>query len=231
MVMEKFTLPPYKSSCTCMCDDLYHSRHGVLYVMYMCISSQELLASRPHNDSGSTPMHIVGAFLAALFSNFELSSYSLKKRRTSSAVTQSMTAQCTKVLYSCPGFTQSQLLRLIIQTYGGAPEVFEVFHCRPTTTEEELQLFLNYKRATKRPFQYLILEVNKLSYPLQEVSTGAGSLGAVLVHSSMIITCTCTYMYIRSCPAGGEHWCRQFRCRVSAQLDDHYLYMYVHVYT
>ena len=60
-------------------------------------------------------------------------------------------------------------MRLIISIYGGVPEAFEVFHCRPTTTEEELRLFLNPRRATKKPFQYMILEVNRLPYPLQEV--------------------------------------------------------------
>ena len=68
------------------------------------------------------------------------------------------------------GFTQSQLLQLIISIYGGVPEAFEVYHCRPTSTEEELRMFMNPRRATKRPFQYLILEVNKLPYRLQEVS-------------------------------------------------------------
>jgi hypothetical protein len=58
--------------------------------------------------------------------------------------------------------------------FGGVPEPFEVFHCRPTVTEEELRLFLNPKRATKHPFQYLILEVNKLPYQLQEVCVGTG---------------------------------------------------------
>ncbi len=72
------------------------------------------------------------------------------------------------------GFTQSQLLRLIISIYGGVPEAFEVYHCRSTSTEEELRLFMNPKRATKRPFQYLILEVNKLPYRLQEVRTYVG---------------------------------------------------------
>ena len=65
-------------------------------------------------------------------------------------------------------YTQDRLIRMIVGLYSGVPESFEVFHCRQSTTEEELNLFL--KRASKHPLQYLILEVNKLSYKLQEVS-------------------------------------------------------------
>jgi len=136
---------------------------------------QELLSrgryclDEEESRSGNTPMHLVGSFLAALFRNFELSSHSLKRRRPSTLISRSSSSQSTHFLHSCQGFTQSQLLRLIISIYGGVPEVFEVFHCRQNTTEEDLKLFLNPKRATKRPFQYLILEVNRLPYQLQEV--------------------------------------------------------------
>ena len=119
-----------------------------------------------------TPMHVVGAFLSALYGNFELSTHSLtlKRCRTSSSMaSKALSNQSTHVLHSCKGFSQSQLIRLIISVYGGVPEPFEVLHCQPTTTEEELRLFLSPKRATKRPFQYLLLEVNKLPYQLQEV--------------------------------------------------------------
>ena len=114
-------------------------------------------------------MHIVGAFLSQLFKNFELSSHSLKKRRPSIPVLRSMSTQSTHILHSCQGYNQSKIIRLIISIYGGVPEAFEVLRCRYNTTKQEIQLFLNPKRATKRPFQYLILEVNKLPYQLQEV--------------------------------------------------------------
>jgi hypothetical protein len=70
-------------------------------------------------------------------------------------------------LHFCPGYTQDGLIRVIIGLYSGVPESFEVFRCRCNTTEGELNLFL--KRAAKFPTQYLILEVNKLPYKLQEV--------------------------------------------------------------
>ena len=131
---------------------------------------QELLATKQVQlkSPTDTPMHTVGAFLSSLFKNFELSSHSLKRRRPS-VPSRTNPSQSTHILHSCKGYSQGQLLRLIISIYGGVPEAFEVFHCRATTTEEELRLFLNPRRATKRPFQYLILEVNRLPYQLQEV--------------------------------------------------------------
>ena len=112
-------------------------------------------------------MHIVGTFLAQLFNNSQLSCHFLNKRRPSGI--QSTSTQSAQILHSCPGYSQSQIIRLIIHIYGGVPEAFEVLRCRSNTTKEEIQLFLNPRRAMKRPFQFLILEVNKLTSQLQEV--------------------------------------------------------------
>ena len=159
--------------CVCVC-----VHEAYVYFNHMCYSiSQTLLEKKPYLEQsthhGNTPMHVVGAFLSELF--FDLSSHSLKRRRTGSQVAR-MSSQSTHILHSCHGFSQSQLIRLIISIFGGVPESFEVFHCRHTTTEEEIRLFLNPKRATKRPFQFLMLEINKLSYQLQEVCTGTCTL-------------------------------------------------------
>ena len=113
------------------------------------------------------PIHIVGTFLAQLFRNSKLSCHFLNKRRL--ANTRSISTQPTQILHSCPGYSQSQIIQLIIHIYGGVPEPFEVLRCRSNATMEEIQLFLNPRRAMKRPFQFLILEVNKLPYQLQEV--------------------------------------------------------------
>ena len=71
-------------------------------------------------------------------------------------------------LHYVPGFSQSQIIQLITRIYNGVPECFEVFQCRPTTTAEELSMFL--KRIKLYPLLYLILFVNKLPYKLQEVA-------------------------------------------------------------
>ena len=111
-----------------------------------------------------TPMHIVGEFIALLFE--QLSSDKLKKRRP---CVEHSSVQATYILHSLPGYSQSEIMRLIIQIYGGVPEFFEVLRCQNITTKEDLRLFLNPMRATKQPFQYLVLEVNRLSYHVQEV--------------------------------------------------------------
>lgn len=113
-------------------------------------------------------MHVVGRFLGMLFNN-----HTLPKRcgegfsRPRSVSRLSISTEPTQLLHYCPRYSQTQLVRLIVSIYDGVPEAFEVFHCRPSSTEEELGLFL--KRAAKHPLQYLILEVNRLPFKLQEV--------------------------------------------------------------
>ena len=125
----------------------------------------------------SSPMDVVGEFLSHLFSR-SISSLILPKRckpelshrgRSSSASMMSPPPQeITHVLHSAPGYDHSQLVRLILGIYGGPPEPFQVLHCRSSTTEQELKLFV--KRVSQHTDQqYLILEVNHLSYQLQEV--------------------------------------------------------------
>ena len=73
----------------------------------------------------------------------------------------------TYLLHYTPGYSQSQLIRLICVLYNGVPECYEVFHCRPSTTQEELCLFM--KRIRYHPSTYLVLQVNRLPFHLQEV--------------------------------------------------------------
>ena len=75
--------------------------------------------------------------------------------------------QGTYQLHYAPGYTQSQLLRLITEIYDGVPESFEVFYCHPLTAQEELKMFM--ERVKYHPLPYLILQVNKLPFNLQEV--------------------------------------------------------------
>ena len=117
------------------------------------------------------PVRIVGAFLSSLFQDHLLPhrcQITSPLRPRSITASLSMVQDFVQLLHFCPDYSQDRLVRVIVGLYNGVPESFEVFHCRPTTTEEELNLFL--KRASKYPLQYLILEVNKLSYKLQEVS-------------------------------------------------------------
>ncbi len=70
-------------------------------------------------------------------------------------------------LYSFPSYSQLDLLCLVLRIFSGIPEAYQVLHCRTTTTEEELSLFL--KRVEKHHAVYLVLAVNVLQYKLQEV--------------------------------------------------------------
>ena len=117
--------------------------------------------------SDNAPMHVVGEFLGMVFCN-----HSLPKRHDESTsqplyVSKPSSPAPTQLLHYCPGYSQGQLIRLIVSIYNGVPEAFEVFHCHPASTEEELSRFL--KRVAKHPLQYLVLEVNRLPFKLQEV--------------------------------------------------------------
>ena len=113
-------------------------------------------------------MEIVGGFLGDLLQNHTLPKRSTKVIRRLSSVTQFPgMSDANQFLHHAPKYRQSQLVRLIVNIYGGVPESFEVFHCRSSSTQEELSLFL--ERVERRPLRYLILEVNRLPFGLQEV--------------------------------------------------------------
>ena len=117
-----------------------------------------------------SPMDVVGLFLNQVFTSKEISPLPTRLLHSRSS---SPSSHLTNILHSAPGFTQSQLIRLILQIYGGPPEVFEVLHCKPATTEQELKIFMRRVTQTlKQPRQYLVLEVNQLPYNLQEVVFG-----------------------------------------------------------
>ena len=130
------------------------------------------------NDS---PVHVVGAFLGQLFQDHTLplgfSSSSLMRTKSVSSK-----HEFSQSLHYCPNFSQGELITTIIGLYNtvpetmgvmlrsssGIPESFDIVRCQSTTTDEELRLFLT--RASQYPRLYVILEVNKLPYKVQEVS-------------------------------------------------------------
>ena len=95
-------------------------------------------------------------------------------------------------LHYAPGYTQSQLLRLVTEIYDGVPESFEVFYCHPLTTQEELKMFM--ERVKYHPLPYLVLQVNKLPFNLQEVCKMYHSV--CLSFYSSINLCACVYTCI-----------------------------------
>ena len=111
-------------------------------------------------------MQVVGEFLCMVFSNHSLPNHCGEVLSQPRSISQLSLPEPTQLHY-CPGYTQAQLICLIVSIYNGVPKSFEVFRCQPSSTKEELSLFL--KRVAKHPLQYLVLEVNRLTFELQEV--------------------------------------------------------------
>ena len=109
----------------------------------------------------------MGEFLEVVFNNHTLPKRCGKGLSKPHSVSQYSFSEPAQLLHCFPGYSQAQLIRLIVSIYDGVPETFEVFRCHPSSTKEELSLFL--KQVSKHPLQYLILEVNRLSFKLQEV--------------------------------------------------------------
>jgi len=126
----------------------------------------------------ASPMELVGSFLSNMFQIFSREApHSLPKRyrndlsQFSSSHKAPLSPQheeeLLNVLHIALDFTHSELVGLILRIYGGPPEPFEALHCKSSTTEEDVKLFM--KRVHRHPRQYLVLEVNRLPFQLQEV--------------------------------------------------------------
>ena len=120
------------------------------------------MQSKKDPITSQNSMQAISVFLSTILLN-----HSLPTRIFTSKV--AVSEECSQVLHVCPGFTQKDLISLILNIFGGLPEPFQVFRCQPSSTQGEIDLFL--KRALKFAVQHLFLEVNKLPFHLQEVST------------------------------------------------------------
>ena len=128
---------------------------------------QKKLFKSPLDDK--PPLQVVGEFLRALFKTHKLprrESFS-SLVRVQSVTSYSLSHEFSQLLHYCPHYSQSQLIQTVIGICSGVPEAFEVFRCQPSTTEGELQLFL--QRAAKHSLRSIVLEVNRLPFKLQEV--------------------------------------------------------------
>lgn len=90
-------------------------------------------------------------------------------------------------LHHCLGYSHVQLIRLITELYEGVPEPFEVFRCSSRTTQEELHLFI--ERLRHHSLTYLILEVNKLPFKLQEVRSDVNRRSIFIFDEIPIYAC------------------------------------------
>ena len=116
-------------------------------------------------------MDVVGSFLHHLFSLEDAKHWLLpicsSSRYSETIQSSASSSQLVSVLHCATDYTQSMLIRLVLEIYSGPPEAFEIFHCKPETSEQEVKLFM--KRMSHYPRQYLILEINRLPYQRQEV--------------------------------------------------------------
>jgi hypothetical protein len=108
-------------------------------------------------------MPVVGRFMNTLFEN-----HPLLHQRCLAMDSTPYHDHFDQPLYSRPAHLQLELICLILNIFDGIPEAYKVLHCNSCTTEEELCRFL--KRVEKHHDHYLMLDVNKLPFKLQEVS-------------------------------------------------------------
>ena len=115
-----------------------------------------------------SPLEWVGQFLAQLFPAED--QLFLEPRRFFLRYpphNESYLSMRENYLHKALGFSQEQLIRLMVEIYQGPPEPYEILHCRSTTSEETLRLF--FERIQKHALKYIILDVDKLPFQLQEV--------------------------------------------------------------
>ena len=124
-----------------------------------------------HTDLESrTPMHVLGQLLNTICSHRLLTPHLLKQRtncQSKPTLGPQISQRNLYQLHYGPSYNSSQIIRMIIEIYQGVPEGFAVFHCRSTTSAEELTLFIERMRHYHLP--YLVLQVNQLPFKLQEV--------------------------------------------------------------
>ena len=186
--------------------------HFINNMICLCVSSsspqQAMLACRslPGQVRSHTPMRTLGQLLRTLCSHPLLVPHLLKHRssRSGSISTRPLfSPQLSLSSHSSPGvvfnryqlhygpsYAPSQLMRMIVEIFRGVPEGFAVFHCRPTTSAEELNLFIERMRHHSLP--YLVLQVNRLPFKLQEVDTHNTHKHVMHVHRD---TYRCVYMH------------------------------------
>ncbi len=155
-------------------------RLSLLYVhVFVCCYCQIALDETEPAVSLDSPMLVVGQFLNVLLQDHTLPKQLLLSSRETISFPRHRAA--TKIsnqpLYFCPTYSHASRLCFILEVFSRIPEPYQVLRCQATTSEEELELFL--KRAQTQTNHYLVLNVNKLPFKLQEVSGERCDIGWV----------------------------------------------------
>ena len=156
--------------------------------------------SLPGQVRSHTPMRTLGQLLRTLCNHPLLVPHLLKQRSSRSGSISSkpifspqlsLTAHSSGMVFNRyqlhygPSYSPNQLMRMIVEIYHGVPEGFAVFHCRPTTSAEELSQFIERMRHHSLP--YLMLLVNQLPFKLQEVDTHTHTHTHTRTHTVSVI--------------------------------------------
>ena len=125
------------------------------------------------STSTARAMLTAGEFLNIVFEDHNLPQRCLIKNTLSHS--SHAAGYFAQPLYPCSVHSQQHVICLVLGIFSDIPESYRVLQCNKSTTEEELKRFL--KRVEKHRGHYLVLDVNRLPFKLQEVSNTAVNHG------------------------------------------------------
>jgi hypothetical protein len=73
------------------------------------------------------------------------------------------------ILHIAKGFSQSNIMKLMLSIGNCLPEYYDVLYCQSTTTTQDLKMFAKRCCEFGIERQFYFLEINKLHYEQQEV--------------------------------------------------------------
>lgn len=148
-------------------------------------------------DENTSPIDIAGNFLDELFTLTSKAAIQLPQRYSYSPPPLSINSckDICSTLHIALGFTQAQIIPLILSIYDGLPEAFEVLHCTTHTTEQDIKLFMKRVMITKHARKYLVLEVDVLPFHLQEVCYASAAYNLTVLINPLTVLINPLYTF------------------------------------
>lgn len=120
-------------------------------------------------DIAIAPMQVVGQFLDMLLKDHcHPNLRSAVDNQLLTYYSQHDGDQYSQPLYCCSTSSLMEFACFVLKVLSGNPQSYQIMRCNAATTSEELNLFL--QRVESHHMHYIMLEINKLSFELQEVS-------------------------------------------------------------
>ena len=162
---------------------------------------QGISHSAPHPEDivADLPVNIVGRFLSSIIrSDTSQGPSSLLLVTPQVSVSQTLIPRYLGkrlTLHSVHYFTPKDIFQLIFTIFDHVPKSFQLLHCTPNTSKQQLELF--FDRITHwKGFRYLVMGVNYLPNELQEVKLSSRKIAFLVrieIHCYCIqITDACT---------------------------------------